>query len=324
MPALWSVSAADVAGLFTSNVGKMRAEDLAASRMRRRRFGVAAAVALALALPHAANAQLGSLLRNIAPMVPAATSAITAARTGAGTAPPAAGAAATTASPGTQPMGMQAPTALPPLKKLGTDAVAVVETATPKLPVSEMDYVFAKQTIALGAAGKITLSYLSGCRTEVITGGTVTVALTGSTVTGGKMQEKVTPGCRASHPILLASASEAGATVNRITPFSNVTWDERTLKSPAPVFKWDAALGVTSIQIRDMDKEGAPVVWQAPVPAREWIAYPPNPPLLTPGMPYRVEALAGSGVVAVALFSIDPMLDVADNMANRVVPLSRP
>ena len=53
----------------------------------------------------------------------------------------------------------------------------------------------------------------------------------------------------------------------------------------------------------------------------DWAAYPASGvPALAPGAPYRVEALAGDRVVASALFSIDPSLDVADTLANRVVP----
>jgi hypothetical protein len=76
-----------------------------------------------------------------------------------------------------------------------------------------------------------------------------------------------------------------------------------------------------------MDAPGEPVLWQAAV-ARDWIAYPPAAARLAPGMPYKAEALsgpaAGDKVVAAALFSIDPALDVADNIATRVVPLSAP
>jgi len=220
-------------------------------------------------------------------------------------------------------MGFRAPTAQPPLHKLGTDAVAVVETATPGAPVQAMDYVFAKQTIALGPKGRVSMSYLSGCRMETVQGGVITVALTGSKVVGGKLTEKVTPGCRAATPVILASASEAGATVNRVTPFTGQNWDERALKSSAPVFKWDRALGAVSLRVKDMDKPGEPVVWQVVV-TKDWIAYPPTGARLAPGMPYKAEALAGDKVVAAALFSFDPALDVADSVANRVVPLSAP
>lgn len=220
-------------------------------------------------------------------------------------------------------MGLQAGTAQAPLHKLGTDAVAVVETATPGVPVQAMDYVFAKQTINLGAKGRLSMSYLSGCRMETIQGGTITVALAGSKVAGGKLTERVTPGCRAATPVVLASASEAGATVNRVTPFTGQNWDERALKSPAPVFKWDRAAGATTLRVKDMDKDGQPIVWQAAV-TTDWIAYPLTGAKLAQGMPYRAEALAGDKVVAAALFSFDPALDVADSVANRVVPLSTP
>ena len=293
----------------------MRAIEESGSRLNCRQAVAWAVVVLALGLPEAANAQFGDLLRRGAAMIPVPKAA---------PAPPPPGAARPAGADASGAMGLQEPTALPPLHRLGTDAVAVVEAVTPRAPVREMDYVFAKQTIALGPSGKLTLSYLSGCRTETITGGTVTVALGGSSVAGGRSQEKITPGCRAAHPVILASASEAGATVNRVTPFTAANWDERALKSAQPVFKWDAALGVSSMQVRDMDQEGSPVVWQAPIAGQEWVAYPPKSAPLAPGAPYKAEAMAGGVVVASALFSIDPGLDVADNLANRVVPLSRP
>jgi hypothetical protein len=225
------------------------------------------------------------------------------------------------ANPGA--MAMQAPTPLAPLHGLGTDAVAVIEAASPGAPVQPMDYVFAKQTINLGPKGKITMSYLSGCLTEAIDGGVVTVALKGSNVVGGKRTDRVTPGCRAATPVVMASASEAGATVNRVTPFTGVNWSERALKSGQPVFKWDKAAGAVTLRVKDMDAAGEPVLWQVAV-AKDWIAYPPTAAKLAPGMPYKAEALSGDKVVAAALFSIDPALDVADSLATRVVPLSAP
>jgi hypothetical protein len=237
-------------------------------------------------------------------------------------APPKPGATPGSASAPGGPMAMQSgPTALPPLHKLGTDAVAVVEASSPTAPVHQMDYVFAKQTIALGPKGTLTMSYLSGCLTEVVQGGTVTVGQKASTVAGGKMQSRATSGCKSANPIILASASEAGATVNRITPFTGVDWDERALKGGPPVFKWDKALGAATVRVKAMDQAGSPVLWQAAV-SKEWIAYPPTGPALTPGAPYKAEVLAGDKVVASALFSIDPALDEDSSLANRVVPLA--
>jgi hypothetical protein len=268
--------------------------------------------------------QIGDFLKRVAPQSGQTPTSSTTSSTGAqnGAQGGASSAKPTAGAPGA--MAMQGPTDLPPLHKLGTDAVAVVEAASPNAPVRQMDYVFAKQSIALGPKGALTLAYLSGCLTEVIQGGTVTVAPTGSKVAGGKLSPRPTPGCKAPHPIILASASEAGATVNRITPFTGVVWDERALKAGPPVFKWDKALGVSSLRVKDLEKSGEPVVWQAPAD-RDWLAYPAKgAPPLPAGEPFKVEAVAGDKVVASAIFSIAPDLDEANNLANRVVPLSAP
>ncbi|THD60659.1 hypothetical protein [Phenylobacterium sp.] len=294
---------------------------LTAGRAAARRIGPVLAMAAGLSLAAVAapaNAyQLGDFLKNAASSLPKMPSQKPA------TPAPNSQTATAGGAPG-QPMGLQSSaTALPPLHKLGTDAVAVIEAASPGAPVRQMDYVFAKQTIALGPKGTATLSFLSGCLTEVVQGGTVTVGTKGSTVAGGRMQSRPTPGCRSANPIILASASEAGATVNRITPFTGVDWDERALKGGPPVFKWDAALGAATVRVKAMNETGAPVLWQASV-AKEWIAYPPSAPPLATGMPYKAEVLSGDKVVASALFYIDPALDEDPSLANRVVPLAAP
>jgi len=220
-------------------------------------------------------------------------------------------------------MMMKAPTPQPPLHGLGTDAVAVVETATPNAGVQVMDYVFAKQTIKLPPKAKITLSYLTGCLSETYTGGTINVGLKSGTVAGGVRTQALRAGCKAPTPVILASASEAGATVNRITPFTGANWNERALRSGLPVFKWDKGFGAVTLRVHDMDKPGEPVVWEAAAPAG-WIAYPASAAKLAPGMPYKVEAVSNGQVVAAALFSIDPALDVSDSVASRLVPLAPP
>ena len=277
------------------------------------RYGLLSLAALSLVYASPAQAQLGGFLKGVIPQMPGSKPKPDA--------KPDEKAAAKPGDPGAMSLQGQTPA---PLHKLGTDAVAVVETASGG-GLRPMDYVFAKQTISLGPKGTMTISYLSGCLTEVIQGGTVTIAPKGSTVAGGKLQTRATPGCKSASPIILASASEAGATVNRITPFTGVNWDERALKSGQPTFKWDKALSVATIRVRDMDKDGEPVVWEVSTTAgQDWVAYPPKGARLAPGEPFKVEALAGDKVVAGALFSIDPALDVADNLANRLVPLSAP
>ena len=300
--------------------GKVRFDAATAGGARRLGRGLMLAAAVSLAGVSPARAyQFGDILRGAASKLPLPSSKPAQAPA---SPTPAAGAGGANGAPA---MAMQqGPTALPPLHRLGTDAVAVIEAASPNAPVRQMDYVFAKQTIALGPKGSVTLSYLSGCLTEVIQGGTVTVGPTGSRVAGGKMTNRATPGCKAANPVILASASEAGATVNRITPFTGAKWDERALKGGPPVFKWDKTLGAVTLRVKDADKAGEPVVWQAAA-AGDWIAYPAKGAApLPPGEPFKVEAVAGDKVVASAVFSIDPALDEADSLANRVVPLSAP
>lgn len=289
-------------------------------RVGARRWTATAVLAVAAGLAAASPAgayQFGDILRGAASQLPKMPSSKPAPST-----PAPSSNAGGSSAPGA--MGLQSGTALPPLHKLGTDAVAVVEAASPGAPVHQMDYLYAGGKVALGPKGTMTISYMSGCLTEVITGGTVTVDAGGSRVAGGRVQPRQTPGCKSAHPVVLASASEAGATVNRITPFTGVNWDERTLKGGPPVFKWNASLGATTLRLKDMDKAGEPVLWTVSATG-DWAAYPAKGSTpLTPGAPYKVEALSGDKVVASALFSIDPALDVADNLANRVVPLTAP
>lgn len=167
-------------------------------RYRARRLARAAMTIAALSLALAAPAkayQFGSLLKGVGDQV--------AAHMPAKPAQPAPAPAAAAPPPGAGPMGLQGQAGAP-LHKLGTDAVAVVDAATGTTAVRQMDYVFAGKTIALGPKGAITLSYLSGCMSETIQGGTVTVAATGSRVAGGKMQTKATraviPPSRSSWP----------------------------------------------------------------------------------------------------------------------------
>ncbi|HYC02247.1 MAG TPA: hypothetical protein VED40_03085 [Azospirillaceae bacterium] len=220
------------------------------------------------------------------------------------------------------PMGLAAGAAQPPLKGLGTDAVAVVEAVEGTAAVQFMDYVFPGQSIALGAKGKVTLSYLSGCLTETLQGGTATVGLDGAQVSGGKRNANAAPGCEPAKPIVLAEASEAGATVNRVTPFSGDNWSERAVKSAQPTFKWDKGWGAVTVRVVAMDAAPPATVWQVPA-TTGWVAYPAGAAALEPGMPYRVDVLRGEQLVGSALFSVAPDLDVPDTLANRVVPVAQ-
>lgn len=246
---------------------------------------------------------------------------------GLGTAPATPAPAPSQPALGGAPLGLVAGTALPPLAAVGSDAAAVVESVEGVPDLSVMDYVFPGQSITLGKKGKLVLSYLSGCLTETIQGGTATVGLEGAQVGGGgKRTASTAPGCQPAKPMVLAEASEAGAAVGRLgksSPFGT-DWAERAIKSGPPTFKWDAKLGGTDLRVLDMDQDPAALVWQGKAAAgTSFIAYPAQgAPVLQPGLPYKVELLRGGELVGGALFSIDPGLDVPNTLANRVVPVA--
>ncbi len=212
--------------------------------------------------------------------------------------------------------------AAPAAAGLGTDAVAVVEAVegAPQAGLQFMDYVFAGQTVTLGPRGRLTLSHLSGCLVEDIVGGTVTIHAAGSGVSGGRLQAQTEPGCRPPTPVIQASATEAGTAVNRVTPFTGRSWEERVIKRAQPVFKWEAIGRPVTIRILHMDKAPVEVVWQV-VSNSAYAEYPAGAPRLATGMPYRVEVWDGQQLVRAASFSVDPGLDVPDTLANRVVPV---
>jgi hypothetical protein len=202
---------------------------------------------------------------------------------------------------------------------LGTDAVAVVEAidGAPGAGLQFMDYVFAGQSVAFGPKGRLTLSHLSGCLVEDINGGTVVIGAQGSRVSGGRLNARADPNCRPPTPVIAAAATEAGATVNRVTPFSSQIWTERTIKRAQPVFRWDGGGRPVTVRVVDLDKAPAAIVWQVQS-SGDFVEYPKNAVPLARGMPYRVEVWEGSQMRS-ATFSVDVGLDVPDTLANRVV-----
>jgi hypothetical protein len=186
----------------------------------------------------------------------------------------------------------------------------------PAAGVEFTDYVFPGQTIQLGQRGELKLSYLASCRSETIRGGTVTVGEQQSTVSGGRVEGTQRP-CDTKRFAANVQTAEAGAGVKRLTPFESKAWSEVALKSAQPIFRWDAK-GNATIRVLNENKQA---VWTGST-AKSFIEYPAGAPRLEPGMPYVVE-VAGMGAPFYARFSVDPDLEIADTVANRMVPLTR-
>jgi len=205
-------------------------------------------------------------------------------------------------------------------EKVAVALVEAVENAA-NAGVAFMDYVYPGKVIELGAGGKLTLSYFDTCLTETIAGGRVTVAKGGSDVAGGQVSVRKFP-CQRAQMVVTAETGEAGATVSRVTPFAGQDWAEFTVKTPHPVFKWRAAAGAAALKVMDMDAEPPKLVWQGEAPGGHF-AYPADAPKLKVGVPYQIQVSPAGATTIVAMFSVDPELDVPDTVMARVVLLGR-
>lgn len=209
-----------------------------------------------------------------------------------------------------------------PARKSGRHPAALVEDIKGAAGafVDTMDYVYPGQTIELGPSGHLVLSYFDSCVNETIDGGTVSVQENASAVSGGKIASRKLP-CQTAKPVISAEASEAGASAKRLTPFAESDWQETTIKTDRPVFKWERSGGEASLALGTDGADGK-TIWQTTSTA-SFVAYPANAPKLETGVAYRVVVTAADGQSASARFSIDPGLDVADTIANRTVAVGQ-
>ncbi|MEE8350905.1 MAG: hypothetical protein V3R37_01755 [Rhodospirillales bacterium] len=210
-----------------------------------------------------------------------------------------------------------------PAKAVSHGPVAMVEGIenAPNAGVAFLDYVYADQKINLGANGKVVLSYFDTCLTETIVGGRVTVAPGASEVEDGQISVKAFP-CQGAKIIVTAETSEAGATVNRVTPFDGQNWLEWTVKTAQPLFKWPASEGETFVRVFDMDMEAPEMIWQGEAKSSH-LTYPASAPKLQIGRPYRVQVSRMDEPIMATMFSIDPDLDIPDTLMSRVIPVKQ-
>lgn len=203
--------------------------------------------------------------------------------------------------------------------------VALVESIedAPKAGVEILDYLYRKQKINLGKTGTIVLSYFDSCVQETITGGKVKVGRLKSKVRRGKIATATIP-CQGSRMIVAADALEAGASVKRVKPFKSEDWHEIVVKTSLPIFKWQPAAkkDEVTVTVVYLDSEPERVVWQATT-SDGYLAYVADAESLQTGMPYRVTVTYPGGLERLAVFSIDPMLDVTDDAINRIIPIVR-
>lgn len=212
-----------------------------------------------------------------------------------------------------------------PLAHLGTNAIAVVEDVTaPASGLNFMDFIFAGQTVDLGADGKIVVSYLSGCRSETIVGGKVVFESGGARAEGGQVTPTLTPNCQTASAEISPDSTEAGAVAVRGAGDDLLGGEpeDRVIRSAEPAFRWLAG-GAGEVRVYNIGKVPAELVWTGQG-SNGHIEYPADAPRLTPNVPYRVEVRSGGAVIGQARFSIDPTLELPDTLANRLVPVAKP
>ena len=181
------------------------------------------------------------------------------------------------------------------------------------------DYVAAGTTLDLGAQGEITLTYLTPCREESITGGIVRVNAAGPQVSGGPPARSRALSCRPLERLLPGKSPAARMAPEG--PFDPGTWYEVTVNSAEPVFLWDSALGAPAqLAVVDLDAEDPREVWSAKAYSGS-ASYPHEAPPIQQGRPYLIRATLEDGARYSAVFSYDPDLSYSSAPINALVPL---
>jgi len=105
-----------------------------------------------------------------------------------------------------------------PAARAATPAALVEDISAGIKGPAAFDYVSAGTQIVLGAAGSVTLGYLSSCIEETITGGTVTVGTEQSVVAGGSVQRKTVPCASRAMQLSAEQSGKSGGLVFRKPP----------------------------------------------------------------------------------------------------------
>ena len=171
-------------------------------------------------------------------------------------------------------------------------------------------YVRAGTRIDLGKDGEITLTWLSPCREEDITGGIVTVTAAGPQVSGAPASRSHVLSCQ---PLKLVLPEDGG-------PSPPSTRSIVAVNAPEPLFLWPKAAGSVSLALMDPAEHEAPALWSATVDGGA-VAYPHGAPRLEENKPYLIRATLPSGVIYEARFSYDPALRYSSAPINALILL---
>ncbi len=172
-------------------------------------------------------------------------------------------------------------------------------------------YVRAGTRIDLRTKGEITLTWLSPCREESITGGVVTVTAAGPQVSGAPAPNTRALSCQPLYRLL----------PGEIVTLGPAEPQEGAVNAPEPVFQWpskpdaSARLSLMNVAAGDFVEIWSATVHGSPAP------YPHEAPPLEEGKPYLIRATLDDGTVYEAKFSYDPGLRYSNAPINALVML---
>ncbi len=196
-----------------------------------------------------------------------------------------------------------------------------VETTDPNRPVAWVSalrnvgdpaavlygYVTAGTRIDLGHQGEITLTWLSPCREETITGGVVTVTAAGPRVSGAPAPHSRVLSCQPLDLVLPGDRPAARQAV--------------AVNTSEPLFLWPSRADASArVSLMDLATGEPTEVWYATVYGNA-APYPHEAPLLEEHKPYLIRAALEDGTVYQAAFSYDPDLQYSSAPINGLVML---
>lgn len=200
--------------------------------------------------------------------------------------------------------------------------LALVETVenAPAAGVQPFDYLYPGAQVDLRPGGTATIAYFDSCVVETFRGGRIRVSKTEAKANGGQSSRVLRP-CQTSALKLAPSRTEAGVAVKRVTPFEEGQWREIAVRGPRPLFVWPRveALKTATVSVYFLDAQPKTQVWRGQSDQFR-LAYPDDAPELKPGMPYEV-VVEGAGAPLIAVFSIDPELDLPEGALTSAIPL---
>lgn len=168
-------------------------------------------------------------------------------------------------------------------------------------------YVKAGTIIDLGTQGEITLTWLSPCREESITGGFVRVTAAGPQVAGAPASSSRALSCQPLDQVLPGARPTARQAV--------------TVNASEPLFLWPSRPDASArVSLLDMATGDPTEVWSATIHGNA-APYPHEAPLLDEGRPYLIRATLDDGAVYEAAFSYDPGLRYSNAPINALVML---